>query len=148
MNRTRLTAWLAGLLLALSASAAAADGPPLAPASSRCRCADAPKVQYYAYGQSFTRVGDLWVYLGAYDDADAAAKAGKDGGYSGVKVVSGAALELPPADGKVTFKLIRVTPRIMQDAGSYKTAKEAAAAAAKILADGDKFEVTYNQFSN
>jgi hypothetical protein len=146
MNLTKIAASLAGLLLALSASAVAADGPPPA-VSARCRCAE-PKVQYYAYGLSFTRIGDLWVYLGAFDDADAAAKAGKDAGYSSVKVMSGASLELPPADGKVTFDLVRITPRVRNNEGSYKTAKEAAAAAAKILADGDMFQVRYNQFSN
>jgi hypothetical protein len=147
MNLTKIAAGITGLLLALSAGAAVADAPPAAP-SVRCRCVEAPKVQYYAYGQSFTRIGVQWTYLGAYDDADAAAKAAKDAGYSSVKVVTGASLELPPADGKVTFDLYRAMSRAPRKEGSYKTAKEAAEAAAKILADGDKFWVTYDQFSN
>src|SRR5947209_2652370 len=143
MNLTKTAAWLAGLLLALSAGAAVADAPPTAP-SVRCRCV-APKVQYYVYGESYTRVGDRWIYFGAYDDADAAAKAAddakKNSGYSEVKVTSGSSLELPAADAKIVFDLYRLGGRALKSEGSFKTAKEAAAAAAKIVADGDKFEV-------
>jgi hypothetical protein len=138
--------WLAGLALALAAGNVFAEPP------SRCARADC-KERHFVYGETLTRRGERWVFLGAYDDAASAAKAAeaaktsKSSAYYDCRVITGTRLELPPAEEGVLFRLSRVSRKAKGEEGQFRTAQEAAAAAEKILADGDPFEVLYDQFS-
>jgi hypothetical protein len=138
--------WLAGLALALSA------GDVFAEPTSRCARANV-KDPHFVYGQSLTRRGERWVFLGTYDGFSAAklvartALTPEGGGYSDSRVVAAARLELPETKEEVVFRLYRISGKDGKEEGQFRTAIEAAAAAEKIVADGDRFDVLYDQFS-
>jgi hypothetical protein len=107
--------------------------------------------RYHAYSLGSTRRGVSWFYLGSYADADAADAAGKAGtnrgGYADGKyrVVKGVGLELPPADKRCTFVLTRLSKQAAPEV-KFRTLAEAASAAERIAAAGDRFEVVYDEF--
>jgi hypothetical protein len=142
--------WVAGLALALAAGNVFAEPP------GRCARAGVSE-PYFVYGKTFTRRGEQWVYLGTYDGFSAAklvarsSLAPEGGGYPDTQTIPGSRLTLPEAKEDVVYRLFRLTgkdgKKEFKEEGQFRTAQEAAAAAEKIVADGDRFEVLYDQFS-
>ena len=112
------------------------------------------KERYHAYGLGYTRGGECWTYLGSYDDAvgaDAACKAARNRwgeSYAALRVVKAAGLALPPARKYTKVLLSPVAGRAQPggQARTFRTLTEAADAAAKVAAAGERFEVLYWEF--
>ena len=144
MNRSArwgMGLWASCLLVVLGAVPAVA-----APAKER----------YHAYGLGYTRVGERWTYLGSYDDAraaDTACKAARNRWgepYAELRVVKAAGLALP-ATRKYTKVLLfplpgPAKPQVLSRGAEFRTLAEATAAAEKVAAAGERFEVLYWEF--
>jgi hypothetical protein len=141
----RIANWkTAAVLLAGCVLALASGGP-----AGACPA----KARYHAYGLGYTRVGPSWTYLGSYDtarDAEAAAKVARNrwgGAFAECRVVEGARLDLPPEPRCKKVVLFRLPGRSQPadksgtQVGEFRTLAEAAAAARRIVAAGDRFEV-------
>jgi hypothetical protein len=150
MNRTATktaaalaTGCLLALLTAIPARAAFSDEE-AAPAGD----ATTEQTRFYLYGVEYLRAGERLVYLGDFDSARAARRAGDASAYRDVRVAEGVGLTLPLADAGWPSGAIRVYRRskgepLPSPVGEFHTPREAAAAAEAVLADGDKFEVMY-----
>jgi hypothetical protein len=136
---------LAGCVLTLVASSPAGACP--------------AKARYHVYTVGgYTRGGPIWTYLGSYDttrDAETVGKlAGDHWGGPGPKyrIVKGTALALP-AEKHTKLVLYRSQGPIgstgkthNERVGEFRTLAEAAAAARRIVAAGDRFEILYWEF--
>jgi hypothetical protein len=138
------------LLAAGAAVAAASDERPTPDAAAVTEC----KPRSYLFARAETRRGSLWTYLGAFDDADAAGKAtlaarnGFGESFDKYAVTKGRRLQLPAADDpRTVFVLERLKP-YGELVGRYKSADEAATAAAELQRRGERFMILYDQFAH
>jgi len=148
----RIMVWAGCLLAAATGAPASASSPDegAAPASD----AAAVQTRFHLYGVSYRRAGERFTYLGAFDaakDARAAGKLACDGGprYQEYCVVEGVELVLPPSKAAYETRSIEIYRLSHHDhgerlVGRYPSMREAAAAAEKVLADGDSFQVIYS----
>jgi hypothetical protein len=146
---------LAVVLSGLTASAAAAtDEVNVSAASTRAKV---ERQRYHVYDSYPTRIGLWWRYLGSYDDPDAAAAAARAaraarGDHWPVQVVAGKRLALPrelgTESGGVYYyhDLYYAVSAESGGAIAYRTAAEATAAAERIVAEGKRFEVMYDEY--
>jgi hypothetical protein len=155
---TRITV-KAGAALLTGFALALLTGSPAGAAFSDDEAAPA-EARYHVYGLGHRRVGESWTYLGSYDaaeDADAAGKAARNRwgeSYPEWRVVKAVGLDLPPAGKCSKFLLFRFPAqeeterlqRVARPAGEFRTLSEAVAAAERIAAEGDHFEVIYFEF--
>ena len=136
------------LLAAGAAVAAASDGRPAPGASAVTEC----KPRSYLFARAETRRGPEWTYLGTFDAADAAGKAslaarnGYGESFDKYAVTKGRRLKLPDADDpRTVFVLERLHG---EKVGRYKSAGEAAEAAAELQRRGERFVILYDQFAH
>jgi hypothetical protein len=146
---------LAVLLSGPTAPAAvAADEVNVAAASTGAKV---ERLRYYVYESFPTRIGLWWEYVGSYDDqedATAAARAARaaHGDHWPVQVVAGKRLALPRELGTESGGVHYFRDRYYAVAAepgtpvAYRTAAEAAAAAERILAEGKRFRVMYDEY--
>jgi len=147
-------ALLAGCVLAQLTGLAAAVPPSEGEASSGE--AAATRERYQVYGLSEACVGECWTHLGSYDSAKDAHAAGEDAcrpqegerPFTEYRVVRAAGLALPPSVSAWRLRSLTIYRLSADDhgerlVGRYDTAREAEAAAEKVLAAGDRFQVVY-----
>jgi len=164
MNRNTMksgAALLTGCVLALLTGGSVRAALPDEGAVSLAEAAPA-KERYHVYGLGHTRVGESWTYLGSFEDpreADAAGKAGRNRwgeSYAECCVVKAIALDLPPAGTRCKFLVFRLpareeteqVQRVAGPAAEFRTLSAAVAAAERIAAAGDRFEVLYFEFGD
>jgi hypothetical protein len=149
---------LAVLLSGLTAPAAfPADEANVGAASTGAKV---ERLRYHVYESSPTRIGLWWVYVGSYDDEEAATAAARAaraarGGYWPVQVVAGKRLALPRELGTESggvyyfrdrYYAVAAEPGAPGTPVAYRTAAEATAAAERILAEGRRFQVMYDEY--
>jgi hypothetical protein len=150
LGRLSLAVLLSGLTAPAPGAAHEVD---IAATSTRAKV---ERLRYHVYESFSTRIGLWWVYVGSYDDEDdaiAAARAARArGGHWPVQVVTGKRLALPRELGTESGGVYYFHDRYYAvaaepgDAVAYRTAAEAAAAAERILAEGKRFRVMYDEY--
>jgi hypothetical protein len=150
--RTSGAALLTGCALTLFAGLAAGAVSPGEETASPREAAQTQERHHLYRGKMLLWSGDWeWTYLGAYDsakEADAAGKAAcpedEERSFQKYRVVKAAGLALPQEAGKgVTIIRLTADDRDGRLVGHYDTAREAVAAAEKVLAAGDRFQAVF-----